>query len=254
MPAGPQYGQGSDPQLYSETGLNAQGTEIEIGLKSLVKKAMYLKSIKLEFYVPEGVDFKVDEDVVETPEEPDTPEIDALEKLDFTDKSKYPNKGYGANYTYTYNDGQIIMSNGQVNDSNPGYEGFTVGANKASGLKGTVKADIAKIFDSTASSDTFTITYKGQEVFIASLLFDFTTDASNLFTFDLNVHDSIVCGFVIESVDNGETWRIGKEFDKSNIVTYEKDNVESTRYGIVFMSDNAKFRNTITTVTIDKTK
>lgn len=244
----------TDPQLYSETGLNAQGTEIEIGLKSLVNKAMYLKSIKLEFYVPEGVDFKVDEDVVETPEEPDTPEIDALEKLDFTDKSKYPNKGYGANYTYTYNDGQIIMSNGLVNDSNPGYEGFTVGANKASGLKGTVKSDIAKIFDSTVSSDTFTITYKGQEVFIASLLLDFTTDASNLFTFDLNVHDSIVCGFVIESVDNGETWRIGKEFDKSNIVTYEKDNVESTRYGIVFMSDNAKFRNTITTVTIDKTK
>ena len=247
----------TDPQLYSETGLNAQGAEIEVGLKSLVKKAIYLKSIKLEFYVPEGVDFKVDEDVVETPEEPDTPEgeYDVIEKIDLTDKSKFPNKGYGANYIYTFNDGQIVMSNGQVNASNPGYEGFTVGASKASSLKGTVKSDIAKIFDSTVSSDTFTITYEGQDVYIASLLFDFTTDASNLFTFDLNVHDSsMVCGYVIESVDDGATWKIGTKFDVTNSVTYEKDNVESTRYGIVFMSSNAKFRNTITTVTIGKTK
>lgn len=242
----------TDPQLYSETGLNAQGTEIEIGLKS-VSKAMYLKSIKLEFYVPEGVDFKVDEDVVETP---DTPEIDALEKLDFTDKSKYPTtNGYVANYTYTYNDGQIIMSNGQVNGSS-GYDGLTVGSNKSEKLTGNVKSSIAKLFDSTASEDTFTITYEGQDVYIASLLFDFTTDASNLFTFDLNVRDSkvFVCGYVIESVDNGATWKIGTKFDVTNSVTYEKENVESTRYGIVFMSSNAKFRNIITTVTIDKTK
>lgn len=242
-----------DPQLYSETGLNAQGTKIEIGLKSLVNKAMYLKSIKLEFYVPEGVDFKVDEDVVETPEEPDTPEIDALEKFDFTDKSKYPKKGYGANYTYTYNDGQIIMSNGQVNGGS-GYDGLTVGSNGSDKLTGNVKSSIAKLFDSKASEDTFTITYEDQKVYIASLLFDFTTDASNLFTFDLNVNDSLVCGYVIESVDNGATWKIGTKFDVTNSVTYEKENVESTRYGIVFMSSNAKFRNTITTVTIGKTK
>ena len=248
----------TDPQLYSETGLNAQGTEIEIGLKSLESKAMYLKSIKLEFYVPEGVDFKVDEDVVETPEEPDTPEgeYDVIEKIDLTDKSKYPNKGYGANYTYTYNGGQIIMSNGQVNPGTAGFDGFTVGASKAANLKGTVKSDIAKIFDSTVSSDTFTITYEGQDVYIASLLFDFTTDASNLFTFDLNVRDSnsMVCGYVIESVDKGATWKIGTKFDVTNSVTYEKENVESTRYGIVFMSSNAKFRNIIPTVTIGKTK
>lgn len=245
----------TDPQLYSETGLNAQGTEIEIGLKSLVKKAMYLKSIKLEFYVPEGVDFKVDEDFVETPEEPDTPEIDTIESFDFTDKSKYPTKGYGAGYTYTYKDGNIIMSNGQVNGGS-GYDGLTVGSNGPDKLTGNVKSDIAKLFDSTANEDTFTITYEDQKVYIASLLFDFTTDASNLFTFDLNVRDSkvLVCGYVIESVDNGATWKIGTKFDVTNSVTYEKENVESTRYGIVFMSSNARFRNTITTVTIGKTK
>ena len=76
------------------------------------------------------------------------------------------------------------------------------------------------------------------------------------FTFDLNVRDSnvLVCGYVIESVDNGATWKIGTKFDVTNSVTYEKENAESTRYGIVFMSSNAKFRNTITTVTIGKTK
>lgn len=249
----------TDPQLYSETGLNAQGTEIEIGLKSLVNKAMYLKSIKLEFYVPEGVDFKVDEDVVETPEEPDTPEgeYDVIEKIDLTDKSKFPRTStYVPDNKFTYNSGEITMSNGMVNSSNSGYEGFTVGSNDPDKLVGTVKSNIAQLFDSTASSDTFTITYEDQKVYIASLLFDFTTDASNLFTFDLNVHDSevLVCGYVIESVDNGATWKIGTNFDVTNSFTYEKENVESTRYGIVFMSSNAIFRNTITTVTIGKTK
>ena len=249
----------TDPQLYSETGLNAQGTEIEIGLKSLVSKAMYLKSIKLEFYVPEGVDFKVDEDVVETPEEPDTPEgeYDVIEKIDLTDKSKFPRTStYVPDNKFTYNSGEITMSNGMVNSSTSGYEGFTVGSNDPDKLVGTVKSNIAQLFDSTASSDTFTITYEDQKVYIASLLFDFTTDASNLFTFDLNVRDSkvLVCGYVIESVDNGATWKIGTKFDDTNSVTYEKENVESTRYGIVFMSSNAIFRNTITTVTIGKTK
>ena len=249
----------TDPQLYSETGLNAQGTEIEIGLKSLVNKAMYLKSIKLEFYVPEGVDFKVDEDVVETPEEPDTPEgeYDVIEKIDLTDKSKFPRTStYVPDNKFTYNSGEITMSNGMVNSSTSGYEGFTVGSNDPDKLVGTVKSNIAQLFDSTASSDTFTITYEDQKVYIASLLFDFTTDASNLFTFDLNVRDSkvLVCGYVIESVDNGATWKIGTKFDVTNSVTYEKENVESTRYGIVFMSSNARFRNTITTVTIGKTK
>lgn len=182
-------------------------------------------------------------------EEPATPaiEFDTVKTIDFTDLETFPttgNSSYKDNKIFAYEDGQIIMSNGNIQSSDD-YKGLTVGVNKtATNFTGLVDADILKLFDTTATADANTITWSGEEVRVASLLLNFTTPESDVFEVkinevrnDINADKNFVTGFIIESTDNGVTWEKALEFDDtSTTVTYSKDATEATRYGIVFLS------------------
>ena len=188
-------------------------------------------------------------------EAPVTPEVeyDVIDSIDF--RGYKQNNTYAGNKTFEYGDGAILMSNGGVSTGDD-WKGLVMGTNKATNFTGNVDLDILKLFDTSATADANVIEYNDKSVNVTSTIFDFTTDPTDVFeviinegTGNINDDGGFVAGFIIESIDGGATWSIGKEFESyPTTITYTKDSKESTKYGVVVLSTGSKFRYAINEV------
>ena len=241
------YTASADMEKFGDKALN--GTKISfdarLGFFSGNPQIQYLSNVTI---VGEGT---------ETPEEPETP-IDALLTLNFAGNPFNLDSGYSGNNELELEGRNYYLSNGAGNFD----YALTVGYNKITNFKGSVKTAVAKAIDSTIAADTQKVTYKDAEYNIVSFDMNFDAGASKSITYQFKedggtkVYNSEYdIGFILESNDKGATWKIAKEFETGlESVTYEKAEATESRYSIAFLRDpsQAGSRTTIAKVVFGK--